>query len=93
MKIIEKFLQLARQGYASRRSKQSGSEKTELEGNAKAGMKVITKVSRVTVKKSKDVSSLRSFQIIVCLILFSKIHIFVNKCLSSQSQMCLRAAI
>jgi hypothetical protein len=50
---------LGQEGEAGGKSKQSRSEKKSRKAMLKLGMKPITGVSRVTVKKSKNVSSLQ----------------------------------
>jgi hypothetical protein len=69
------FLPWAGQGDASGRSKQSRSEKKSRKAMLKLGMKPIPGVSRVTVKKSKNVSLFGSLLMIY--FLFILFHLFV----------------
>ncbi|KAK6143261.1 hypothetical protein DH2020_023609 [Rehmannia glutinosa] len=89
-------------GDASGRSKQSRSEKKSRKAMLKLGMKAIAGVSRVTVKKSKNVGSF-TFYLTLLTILFSFPYMFDyltsnwgllfsrRFCLSSQNPMSLRA--
>ena len=81
-------------GDASGRSKQSRSEKKSRKAMLKLGMKPITGVSRVTMRKSKNVSHFYLFEPLLSF-LFSLINVVsfcpIRFCLSSQSRMCSRA--
>lgn len=57
------YIHAGREGDATGRSKQSRSEKKSRRAMLKLGMKPITGVSRVTVKKSKNVSATLFFSL------------------------------
>jgi len=84
------------EGDASGRSKQTRSEKKSRKAMLKLGMKAVTGVSRVTIKKSKNVSIdaciyvecfFRCINIAICLTLKFSFYLFIRSCSSSQSQM------